>query len=156
MPQAACQGCAADADNEADGMLVSITDVAPYYCTGHIRLNHDGCKSTGLQHALIGVMLLASLCYFACWVFCIYRSKSALNSKPYSDFKVANLLIRLQVGSLNCHPTCWALPASRTSVSPTAIQLAFPSSPAFNHKFVVSRQASSSSIQGVYSWCFLI
>ena len=88
---------ACGAENNADGTDQPLTEIAPPYCKGTIRLSRTGCAVGPVEHVLVGIMILASLLYFGSWVFFIYRSKFALNRKPYSDFKIANLMLRIQV-----------------------------------------------------------
>ena len=64
---------------------------------GTIKLAREGCKNSAVEQALIGILILASLCYFLCWTLCIYFSKHGLDAKPYTDFKVGNLMLRIQV-----------------------------------------------------------
>lgn len=77
-----------------------MTDIAPAHCQGSLVLSREGCAASTVEHVFVGLLMLASLCYFACWIFCIYRSKSMLNRKPYSDFKIGNLILRIQVSWL--------------------------------------------------------
>lgn len=100
---------------EDKGVVRPLDDVAPHYCHGTIKLAREGCKSTPIEHTLVGILILATLCYFLCWTLCIYFSKHGLDAKPYSDFKVGNLMLRIQVPRV-APPGCPRLEQAATAV----------------------------------------
>ena len=84
-------------DNTSTGVPRPLSDIAPAHCQGSLVLSKKGCAVSTVEHVFVGLLMLASLCYFACWIYCIYCSKSMLNRKPYNDFKIGNLILRIQV-----------------------------------------------------------
>lgn len=50
-----------------------------------------------MEQVFIGLMLGCSLAFFLLWIYYIYHGKHTLNQRAYTDYKVGNMLLRLQV-----------------------------------------------------------
>ena len=55
------------------------------------------CTVTSTQIGLVGVMCFFPVLYFLTFCFYLRQAFSRLQSQPYSDFKIDNLLVRLAV-----------------------------------------------------------
>ncbi|KAK9837540.1 hypothetical protein WJX84_004530 [Apatococcus fuscideae] len=54
------------------------------------------CTVNATTQGLIALILFFGACWFALWLYLLYRSKGHLFRQPYSDFKMANLSLRIQ------------------------------------------------------------
>ena len=67
------------------------------------------CQVDVPEQAVIGALAACGFLWFALWLYLIYRGKSALYGRPYVEYKLANLTIRLQVDTQSCNPQPWTL-----------------------------------------------
>lgn len=67
--------------------------IAPWDCRRFIF----NCKTNDIQTAIIGIMVFWPVVYFFLFAFYLRLAFVQLKSKPYQDFRTANLLVRLEV-----------------------------------------------------------
>ena len=72
---------------------------APAECVESVRSPSTGCTENATEHTFIGLLIGCSLMYFLLWVYYVYHGKHILNKRAYNDYKVGNMVIRLQVRS---------------------------------------------------------
>ena len=57
------------------------------------------CQVNPITQLTIAFILFFGSCWFVLWLCLIYRSKANLLRSPYTDFKMGNLAMRIQVGA---------------------------------------------------------
>ena len=69
--------------------------IAPTDC----RSFYFNCKNSNIQTGLVGLMLFWPVLYFFLFVYYLRLAFVQLRKRPYQDFRTANLLVRMEVGS---------------------------------------------------------
>lgn len=55
------------------------------------------CEADPLVQVFLGLIIGCAFVWFLLWLCLIYRGKHHFYGLPYTDYKVANLFLRLQV-----------------------------------------------------------
>ena len=84
-----------------------------------MHLPASALKMVGCLQIFVALVLFFGTIWFFLWLQLLYNGKRHLNSKPYPEYKLRNLAIRLQVcsppafdetrGSSPKEPSCWCL-----------------------------------------------
>ena len=57
------------------------------------------CSVSLVVQILVGLIGVAAFIWFLMWLYLTYRAKHHLNGLPYTEYKIANLFLRLQVST---------------------------------------------------------
>ncbi|KAK9818602.1 hypothetical protein WJX74_009103 [Apatococcus lobatus] len=68
----------------------------PSLCGQLLKFPIQDCSESVVEQVFVGLLLGCSMVFFLLWIWYIYHGKHVLNQRAYNDYKVGNMLLRLQ------------------------------------------------------------
>ncbi len=67
--------------------------------------NNISCRTNATELCLTGLLVFWPVLYFVIYVYYINIALSALRQRPYNDFRMGNITVRLQVSVCDFYST---------------------------------------------------